>query len=624
MNNKYQELNASGANKVQRVRGENMNNVSGLRPNPLRTAIAAALLGSVFAGPVMAFEFDFDDVKANLDTTVSYGIAMRTQNAKDSLIGKANLAGHSLPQDFSDFVAARDLPGRFTTNSDDGDLLYPNSGDVISNVLKTTTELQIDYQNVGAFVRASAFYDFRNQTRFGGEAQDLVGTDITLLDAYVYADFDLGGHATSVRLGRQFVSWGESTFIQGGISVINPVDVSKLRVAGAELKEAFLPQDMLWTSFDISENLTLETVYMFEFEEILPDPAGSFFSTSDVGSPGANRLILGFGLTDDNLLPDGSLGPGAVARTQTRFAKDSGQFGAALRWLIPDLNFTEFGFYFLRYHSRLPLLSTTAVTSGDPTSMRFFTEYPEDINLWGVSFNSNIGTWALAGEVSYRPNAPIQIDPVEVVFASLSPLNALIPQPFLRFNSQLGQFGPGEEVRGFERSSETQLQFTITKLFGPANPFGADEWVVLSEFGFNNYGNLPGNRILRFAGPGTDTGGGADVTTGAGRNPLTQTEGFATAFSWGYRLLTRLDYNSAFGTSWTLSPQVAFNHDVQGTTPGPGGSFVENRKSVTASLTGNYLSTWRVGLSYTTFFGAGQFNLLRDRDFASFSVSYAF
>ena len=36
-----------------------------------------------------------------------------------------------------------------------------------------------------------------------------------------------------------------------GINVVNPIDVSKLRVAGAELKEAFLPVDMIWGSFEM-------------------------------------------------------------------------------------------------------------------------------------------------------------------------------------------------------------------------------------------------------------------------------------------------------------------------------------------------------------------------------------
>ena len=33
------------------------------------------------------------------------------------------------------------------------------------------------------------------------------------------------------------INWGESTFIQGGINAINPVDVSALRVPGAELRD---------------------------------------------------------------------------------------------------------------------------------------------------------------------------------------------------------------------------------------------------------------------------------------------------------------------------------------------------------------------------------------------------
>ena len=42
-------------------------------------------------------------------------------------------------------------------------------------------------------------------------------------------------------------------------------------------------------------------------------------------------------------------------KTGTR--SDSGQYGVALRWYAEDLNSTEFGFYFMNYHSRLPFAS---------------------------------------------------------------------------------------------------------------------------------------------------------------------------------------------------------------------------------------------------------------------------
>jgi len=203
-------------------------------------------------------------------------------------------------------------------------------------------------------------------------------------------------------------------------------------------------------------------------------------------------------------------------------------------------------------------------------------------------------------------------------------LNAAIPQPVDRFKSQLGDFAPGAPIQGWERHEVGQFQFTLTKLFGPNNPFGANEWVVLGEFGGQKVYDLPDQSVLRYNGPGTDTGGGPDFLTGDFRNPETETDGFADDTSWGYRLITRIDYNSAFGSAYTISPRLALRHDVSGTSPGPGGNFVEDRKQVTVGVGINYLQKWIVDLSYTSYFGAGRYNLLQDRDFFSASIRYSF
>ena len=117
----------------------------------------------------------------------------------------------------------------------------------------------------------------------------------------------------------------------------------------------------------------------------------------------------------------------------------------------------------------------------------------------------------------------------------------------------------------------------------------------------------------------------AQTGGGNSRNPVTESaEGFPDDFSWGYRFITRLDYNSAFGSPVNLFPRLAFNHDVGGTSPGPGGNFIEGRKSLTVGLNATYLEKWSVDVSYTAFSGAGRYNLLRDRDFASFNVRYSF
>jgi hypothetical protein len=68
----------------------------------------------------------------------------------------------------------------------------------------------------------------------------------------------------------------------------------------------------------------------------------------------------------------------------------------------------------------------------------------------------------------------------------------------------------------------------------------------------------------------------------------------------------------------------AWAHDVEGTTPTPISNFVEGRKAMTLSINGTYLEMLRASISYTMYFGAGQHNLLHDRDFLSISTSLSF
>ena len=74
-----------------------------------------------------------------------------------------------------------------------------------------------------------------------------------------------------------------------------------------------------------------------------------------------------------------------------------------------------------------------------------------------------------------------------------------------------------------------------------------------------------------------------------------------------------------------LAPQVALAHDVNGNHAEAhrqlrGGCA----KTVTLSVDASYLLSWQGQLAYTHFFGAGQHNLLGDRDFVSLTLSYSF
>jgi hypothetical protein len=584
----------------------------------LAPLLLVLLASSGATQPARAIELRSDDagVVGNLDTTVTLGASLRVQDRDEDLIGVVN-------------------GGRANSiNVDDGNLNF-DKGDLTSLSAKVTHELDLNWRNFGFFGRVFYFYDAAimdidpERTEFTSEAKDAAGRDLELLDAYATGDFMAASRPLSVRFGNQVINWGESTFIQNGINIINPVDVSKLRVAGAELRDALEPVPAFDVSLGLTGSLSLEGFWQLEEKTTEIEPAGTFFSTNDFASPGGKRVFLGFGqppITDNPPLPPGSdpLGIGtSIPRSSDNEAKDAGQFGLALRYFAEQLNDTEFGLYYIRHHSRLPLISARTGTlagllAGDyAESARYFVEYPEDVDLVGASFNTSLGASGLAlqGEFSYRFDQPLQVDDTEILFAGLSPIN-----PALFGQSQLGSFGFEEKISGFRRKDVLQGQLTATQLFGPR--LGADQWVVLGEVGGTYIRNMESKDELRYEGPGTFTSGNP-VFTQLALQPATTTDGFADDFSWGYRALMRADYLGALGPV-NLTPQIAFAHDVDGTTPQPLGNFVEGRKAVTLSLGASYLNSLQGEISYTNFFGGGDFNLINDRDFVSISVSYFF
>ena len=591
------------------------------------TLVLLMLAGAMISRQANAVDLPRNEagVTGSFDTTLSVGAAVRTGDRDDRLIGLAN--GGSA----------------YSINGDNGNLNY-DKGDLVSTNVKVTHELLLEWKNFGFFGRAFYFYDHAvmnretDRTPLSNDAEELVGRDIVLRDAYVSGDFDISGAPVSVRAGNQVMSWGESVFIRNGVNSINPVDASKFRIAGAELRDGLVPIPAINVKAGIGENLSFEAFYQLAWVNTEIEPEGTFFSTRDHVSPGGRFAHLGFGLpgraTDD---PPGSCATppicANVPRGNDREAGDGGQFGLALRYFSPALNGTEFGLYYARIHSRLPLVSgrtgtLAGVGAGDYAgTMRYFREFPEDIDIFGASFNTEIGAtgFALQGEVSYRRDQPLQIDDVEILFSALSPLRN-VPVPQLARagaafgQSQLGARGFDEEITGFRRKDVVQAQMAVSKILGPR--LGADGLIFLVEVGFTHVRDMEDKSELRYDGPGTTTSANPFFTA-AGIQPATQDGGFADPFSWGYRAIARATYNNAIGPV-NLTPQVSFSHDVNGTAPAPIGNFVENRKTITLSIGANYLNSWRASISYTNSFDGGGFNLVNDRDYLQFAASYSF
>ena len=127
-------------------------------------------------------------------------------------------------------------------------------------------------------------------------ARKRAGYDLNLLDAYVTGNFDVGGIPLSVRVGDQVINWGESVFIRNGLNSINPVDSSKVRVAGAEVRDVLEPVTAANIRLGLTDNLSLESFYQLRWVHTELEPAGTFFSTSDSASPGADTVHIGFGV----------------------------------------------------------------------------------------------------------------------------------------------------------------------------------------------------------------------------------------------------------------------------------------------------------------------------------------
>ncbi len=686
------------------------------------TVIAMATI--LLTSPVIAEDSDEKKVKVSWDNTISVGLSYRLDDPDPDLIGLAN-GGNA-----------------FSVNGDSGNLNYLSG--ISSMAAKWSTEMQFDFgENFGAFFRGFAVYDNENEngdrarTPLTDAALDRVGSRTELLDAYVWTRFDIGKRPTHIRLGEQVQNWGESTFIQGGINVINPIDVSALRVPGAELKDALLPVGMAWGNMALSDNVSIEAFYQYRWEEIKIDPPGSYFSTNDFAGAGGETVFLGFGSSGDIPPFSDPTAPNrpflGVGREADVTPDDGGQYGFALRWFAPGLANTEFGLFFVNYHSRLPLINArtgtlagagaagniiangggiantalvalgggatpldaitagilyglgqgtsqgaataiagtavnTALTGATPGEIgaavtsatvafatdayaqtaRYFLAYPEDITLFGLSFNTELTTTgiALQGEVSYRQDAPLQVDDVELLFASLTPINPtfvagpgasqLVSHLDLDFTPCLDSNNPAylncpfeTAIPGYILRDVWQIQATATKIFGPG--WGADQSVLLIEAAATGVQDMPDKSELRLEGPGTYTSGNpfhtdpANALLGASHinKQAESAEYFADDSSWGYRIAGRMEFNNAIGAI-TLLPRFSWQHDVSGVSPGPGGNFIEGRKALTIGLLGVYQNVWSGDLSYTRYMGAGRHNLINDRDFIAANVKYSF
>ena len=337
-----------------------------LRKSPLCLAPAkagfalAGLIPLVLALPVGAVEFSFldNEVSGSLDTTVSYGQLYRVQG-----------------QDKSN----NDI------NTNDG--MNRNFGTgLVSEVYKITSDLEANYKNYGLFVRGTAFYDTQIMDKrnnyydtslayqpsqnvprddsFTRETRHKAGRDAQILDAYLYGNWDVANMPVTARIGKQVFNWGEGIFYRGGVNTTNPVDAAKFRLPGSEIKEVLVPVESLSFNIGLTDSLSMEAFYQFNWKESAIDPAGTYFSETDLFGDGGNTAYNNFAgtavapaIAGYNQL-SAFAGPLSTATglyasgvntaygnilkvadvAQDLNAKNDGQFGVSFKYIVEELN----------------------------------------------------------------------------------------------------------------------------------------------------------------------------------------------------------------------------------------------------------------------------------------------
>jgi hypothetical protein len=317
-------------------------------------------------------------------------------------------------------------PGLYNENTDNGNLNFDVG--LFSQQYRSVHDIFLDFDNVGFFARVLMFYDAYIEQQnlphiaLTDDAKELVGKDIRMLDRYFYANLYYNDMPVSFRLGNQVISWGESGFISGMNILQNPRDFNQLIMTGGDIKQASIAVESAWVSWGISENLNLEAYIKTQWLPNNLPPAGSYFSQADIVGAGGDLLCINGGM-----LADDDERRVCVGRTEDKQAKDDGEFGVKLAWYVPELNNTEFGFHYLRYHNPSPVLGAREgipdITLPQRLQASYYFQYPENLSLFGFTFNTVV-PWGMsvAGEISYRKDVPLSVDIYEILGSAVGNL----------------------------------------------------------------------------------------------------------------------------------------------------------------------------------------------------------
>ncbi len=550
------------------------------RTDSFRSLLVIAVMAAIVlpgTGHAASWEIG-DDMTLKWTNTLRYSAAFRTGSQDPELIANPNL--------------------------DDGDQNFDKG--LVSNLVELFTEIDaVSKKGFGARVSALGWYDTvynsdNDNPGFAGGAspnhisaafdeftddtRNLHGRKAELRDAFVFGKLNLDGRQLTLRAGQHALVWGESLFFAANAiaGAQSTFDINRLiGDPTAEAKEFVLPVPQVSAQFDITNDITLGAYYQFQHKPNRLPGVGSYFSVSDLIGEGAERLLLGPGLS--------------APRDADLDGDDLGQFGVQLRWRVAE---TDLGFYALRFHDKDP---QTVIRLGQPFGpfgpvlpTSYYRAYQEDIKAYGISANRTFDDWNFAVEASLRQDQALAssqaVDPSGLAPPGVVPAND---------NDDNPAYAIGDTAH---INLSTIWTVPPTELFPEALFVGEVAW----------------NRLLDCE------KSCAALDPNATRDAIS----IRAVFTPTYRqVMPGLDLSVPIGVGYTPKGSRS-SLSAAAFPPERGGD-------VTIGLKGLYLNTWNVHLAYTNFFGpTGTFldstnsftyeQARQDRDFVSLTVRVSF
>ena len=465
-------------------------------------------------------------------------------------------------------------------NGDDGDRDF--SEGLISDRFDILSELDISYHNFGVSISGAAWYDtvYNQKTAnnspgtynpitvpsntFSNGTRDVDGREVQLLNAFVYGGEQLGDETISFRLGRHTLLWGESLLIPtNGVAYGQaPLDVVKL---------LSVPNTLAKELF-MPVNQLSSTV---QFKNGFSLQTYTQFEWEKTRLPGVGSYFSFLDAADaggERIFAGNGL---SFDRSYDAHPNPFGQWGAALRYSSDELN-TDFGLYAVTYADKLPQVALQIAPNFPAGKLgNYYLVYPEDAHIFGLSASTDIGDLNIGGEISGRTNAPLVSTPqVTPTLADASHPPGAIGDSFAAQVSAIYLLPPSDIWDGGDFAGEIAYN---RRLSISANPKALDPTTRRDALGLRFLFNPTWYQVM----PGVDL----TVPLGLGYNPL--------------------------GNSSVVQ---VFN----------GGE--NNGGDLTTGISFIYKNEWRGSLTYTRYFGNGDWNsnYYVDRDFVAFSIQRTF